>query len=77
MKIWEMLDKKGRIATIIGFCFAAPINGKVIFDFFKGNIATVESLYSAIFINVIAIIWFILPSSIKIKGSKFELEVID
>lgn len=74
----KFLERKGLIATIIGFFLSAPLNLKVTFDFFvREKYYTVEELTGVIVLNLIGIIWFILPSSITFEGGKFKFEVKD
>lgn len=77
MIIWDSLDKKGRIATIIGFLFAVPVNAKFLYMFFKGFELTNQMLISMMVYNAIGMVWFILPSRISLKSEKFTLEVED
>jgi len=77
MKLWEALDHKGRIATIIGFLFALPYNMRFMWDWFSGVFYSREQLEMVIIVNVLAMVWFILPSTITIEGPKFKIEVKD
>jgi len=77
-KIWTGLGEKGKVATIIGMFFAFPANTKFIIDFYRTIEYSRESLINLAVINVIAMVWFILPSKISIKGGKgFEIVVED
>jgi hypothetical protein len=76
-KLWEGLDHKGRIATIIGFLWALPYNVQFLLDWFNGIFYTREQLEGVIIVNVLAMIWFILPSKIIIEGPKFKIQVED
>ena len=77
MKIWEALDHKGRIATIIGFLWALPYNVKFLIDWFAGIEYSQAMLESVIIVNVLAMIWFLLPSKIIMKAKGFEFTVED
>ena len=77
MKIWQALDHKGRIATIIGFLWALPYNVKFLIDWFAGIEYSHAMLESVIIVNVLAMIWFILPSKITMKAKSFEFTVED
>ncbi len=76
-KLWTMLEKKGKIATIIGFVLSLPVNAKFIYLFFKGSVFEDNNLKAIIVINVVAMIWFILPSKIIIKSEKLTIEIED
>lgn len=76
-KIWNALDKKGRVATIIGLCFAMPVNAKFLYLFFTGGELTNASLTAMMVYNVIGMVWFILPSKILVKSDKLTIEVED
>jgi len=76
-KIWTGLDHKGRIATVIGFLFSIPYNARFMYHFFTGVIYTREQLEAVIIVNVLAMIWFILPSKIIIEGPKIKISVED
>lgn len=77
MKLWDMLDKKGRVATIIGFMFAIPVNAKFLYLFFKGVELTNGMLTSMMVYNAIGMVWFILPSKILVKSDKLTIEIED
>lgn len=77
LKLWEALDHKGRLATIIGFLWALPYNVKFTVDFFSGVFYSRDQLESIIIVNALAMIWFILPSKIIIEGPKFKIVVED
>lgn len=77
MRLWKALAQKGKISTLIGFLFAFPVNGKFLWDFYRNVIYSPDKLMMIVFINIVSMIWFILPSSIIIKGGNFEIEVKD
>ena len=77
MKLWDALDHKGRLATVIGFIWALPYNVKFTIDFFGGVFYSREQLETVIVVNILAMIWFILPSKITIEGPKFKFIVED
>ena len=77
MWLWNALKEKGKIATIIGFFFAIPVNGWAIWQLYHGLIVTVDQLWVVVIINSIAIVWFILPSEISIKAKSLEIIVKD
>jgi hypothetical protein len=74
-KLWKLLSEKGKIATLIGFFFAAPANVWAIWNLYKSIIVTIDQLWVVVIINSISIVWFILPSEISIKSGK-GLEII-
>ena len=74
---WTALDHKGRFATIIGFAFSLPFNIKFTLDWYRGIEYSRENLETIIIVNVISIIWFILPSIITIEGPKFKFRIED
>ncbi len=84
--VWKGLGQKGKIATIIGAVFAFPVNCKFLFDFFSGGFfdlflesqdRAMAYLLAVAAVNGVAMVWFILPSRISIKGGKFEMVVED
>ena len=77
LTLWKGIGEKGKFATIIGFFFAVPANVKFLFAFFQGTDYSRESLLNLCILNGIAMVWFILPSSITIKGSPFEIIIKD
>ncbi|MCP4393976.1 MAG: hypothetical protein GY804_06900 [Alphaproteobacteria bacterium] len=77
MKLWEALAEKGKIATIIGFLFALPANGWAVYKLYNEELVTIDQLWVVIAINIIGMFWFMLPSEISIKSSKFQLIVKD
>ncbi len=77
MSLWKALENKGKIATLIGFLLSLPVNIKYIYLFFTGAIFTEDNLKAIIVINIVAMIWFILPSVIRIKSDKLTIEIED
>lgn len=77
MKLINLLEKKGIIASIIGFLLALPVNGYTVYLFFNGIGLTEGQKDSFIWVNIIAWVWVILPSAIKLSSSKFTLEITD
>lgn len=77
-KIWTLLGEKGKIATLIGLIHIIPINSVALFQYFKDIEMLTEQRLTAVFmLNIIGIVWFMLPSYIKLKGKTFELELKD
>ncbi len=76
-KFWEIIAEKGKIATLIGFFLASPFNVWVLIKFFTGAVVTTDSLWTVSIMNGVAMVWFILPSSISLKSDKFTLEIKD
>lgn len=76
-KIIKLLEKKGIIASLVGFLLVAPINGFTIYRFFadKGLTENQERIF--IVCNLVGIFWVMLPSSIKLISKAFTLEVTD
>lgn len=76
--LWGLIKEKGKIATIVGFLFTLPYNGKFMYDFFTGGTDySNDQLTFLVIVNVIGIAWFILPSKITMKGGKFKFIVED
>jgi hypothetical protein len=75
--LWKILEHKGKFATIIGFLLSLPVNSKFIYLYFKDHEFLKSDLTTIIVINVVAMIWFILPSKISIKSDKLTIEVED
>ena len=76
-KLIKLLEKKGIIASFVGFLLAMPVNGYTVYLFFKGTGLTEGQQGSFIWINIVAWIWVILPSSIKLISKGLTLEVTD
>jgi len=77
-KLWEALKEKGKIATLIGFFLSSPVNFWFMYCFFTSKVLTYDQLVQLAVINGIGMVWFILPSSIIIKGGKgFEISIKD
>ena len=80
-----MLDKimlfirtyKGAISSLLGFILAFPINIYFIFMFLNNVQMSRERLEIIVIINIIAIIWYIMPSKIEVGGKIFTLKVED
>jgi uncharacterized membrane protein len=76
-KAWKIWGEKGKIASIIGFFLTVPANIRTTWLYFHGVTFTKEDLTVLVVMNMIGIIWFILPSSITISGTPFKLEIED
>jgi hypothetical protein len=76
-KILTILEKKGSIATVIGFLFALPVNTFFTIQFFRNNVMDDAQLKGIIVMNIIGMCWFILPSVIEIKSKLFEITIKD
>ena len=74
---WTLLAEKGKLASVVGFFLAFPVNIRFVIDFYQGNVYDYNSLQTIVIINVIAMVWFILPSAIKMSAGKFNLEITD
>lgn len=77
MKFIEFIEKKGILASIVGFLLAIPVNGFTVYKFFTDSKLSENQLDIFIWVNIVAWIWVILPSSITLTSSKFTLEVKD
>lgn len=74
----KILQDKGKIATIIGLVFAFPINIKFTIDYFMRAVEYTRGELTALCVfNAVAMVWFILPSRVIIKGPKIEITVED
>ena len=76
-KFISFFKNKGILATMIGLVFAAPINIYVIISFYKNIELSKGQLWTAIILNGISIVWFILPSKIEIKSKILNLIIED
>jgi hypothetical protein len=77
MKFWNLLQEKGKIATIIGFVLSLPVNTYFVYLFFTKQIFEDDFLKAIIVVNIVAMIWFILPSKILVKSDKLTIEIED
>lgn len=75
-KFFEFFKHKGALATVIGLLFAIPVNAKMIYSFYLNVDLSKDQLWTACILNAIAVVWFILPSVIKIE-SKFLNVIIE
>jgi len=76
-KLWQVLDHKGKIASIQGSLLAFPVNAHLVYSYFSKIELTEAQLLTAVILNGIAVAWFILPSTIEITGKLFSLKIID
>ena len=74
MKIWEILEQKGKLATIIGFVLG--LVSMIVLSVLLIKNQDYEYIPFVISFGI-AGFFFILPSSIKIKYKDFEFEVKD
>lgn len=77
MRIIEILEKKGIIASVMGFILALPVNGYTVYRFFMDKGLSENQINIFMWVNIIAWVWVILPSSISIVSGKFTLEIKD
>ena len=76
--LWKIMGEKGKFATLIGLLFALPANTKFLISFFSGVTYSYDALLNLAILNGVAMVWFILPSRISIKGGKgFEIVIED
>ena len=88
-ELWIALAEKGRIATVIGTLLIVPVNIMFAVKFYAllktvgmDQIALTQGidrlLLWAIIANLIAMMWYMLPSSLIFKaGSIINLEIKD
>ena len=77
MKFIELLEKKGIIASIVGFILALPVNIFTVYRFFADKGLSENQINIFMWVNIVAWVWVILPSSITLTSSKFTLEIKD
>jgi TRAP-type mannitol/chloroaromatic compound transport system permease small subunit len=75
--IWEAFAAKGKLATIIGLAFSLPANIHFLIAYFQDVIVTEGQMEQLLWMNLIGVIWFILPSEISITGGKFTFLIKD
>lgn len=75
--IWGKLAEKGKIASLIGFLMAFPVNAVFVVMFFMDMSFSDDQLKTALIINAIAMTWFILPSKVRIDGKFIKVELED
>lgn len=76
-KFIKVFEKKGIIATIIGLIFAIPVNARLTYLIIKNSEVNRSVLEIAIVMNLISMIWFMLPSEISINFGKFNIIIKD
>ena len=76
-KIIQFFKSKGVIATMIGLLFSLPVNSRAVYSFFNNIELDEKALTAIVVFNIIGMCWFILPSKISIKASKFEFIIED
>lgn len=74
MKFWESLEKKGKYATLIGMIIGFPAAGALIWRLIKNG--DYEYIPFAIAFGV-ALLFFMLPSSLSISFKDFKLDIKD
>lgn len=73
----EFLTHKGWIASMLGVVFILPINVFVVIRYFKKSGFSEVELITIATLNVLAMIWMILPSKVILKALKFEFSIED
>ena len=76
-KIISLFEKKGIVATWVGIAVCVPVNVGVTVAYFKNSAMSEQQLATAIVINIIGVIWFMLPSVIEIVMGKFKFLLKD
>jgi len=78
-RLWLALGEKGKIATIVGMLMGVPcavwLYARLFF--FREVPITEAEKDLIIMIQLFAIGWFMMPSSIKIISKLFTIEVVD
>lgn len=70
----DLLKEKGKLATILGIFLILPVNISVVIryimksEFSHGELVTISAL------NIIAMLWFILPSRVAISKEGLSIE---
>ena len=62
---------KGAIASLLGFLMAFPVNINLVFKYYTIGELSRAQLTTALIVNSIAMVWFILPSRITFKSKIF------
>lgn len=74
MNLWKSLEEKGKYATIIGFILGVVATIVMSYLIIKDH----DFIYLPFIIMfAISILFFILPSSFKVKFKDFEIEIKD
>lgn len=68
---------KGAISSCLGFIMAFPINLYFIVQFYRGIEINRDNLEQIIIINMVAMIWYIMPSKIEIAGKIINIKIED
>ena len=76
-KVIEFFKNKGVIATWIGMILSIPVNARAVYQYFNNIEMSEASLTALVVVNIIAMVWFILPSRIVIMAGKFEIRIED
>lgn len=77
MWFWKALAEKGKIATVLGTILSIIVNSWAVFLLFSEKKVDEDTFWMIIGLNIVAQLWFILPSKMKITGKLFNLEVED
>jgi hypothetical protein len=76
-KFISFFKNKGIVCTILGIAFGAPINIKIILNFYKQIEMSNQTLLAAVALNIIAWGWVMMPSVILIKSKLLEFRIED
>jgi len=76
-KIISFLKNKGIFTTLFGIGLAIACDYKLIKAYYGNTELSEKQLYASIVINIIAIVWVILPSRIKVSGKLMSIDIED
>ena len=74
MKLWEILEHKGKLATILGFILG--LVSVIVMSYLLIKNHDYKYLPFSI-ASGISILFFMMPSSMKLKFKEFEFEIKD
>jgi hypothetical protein len=73
----DLMNHKGYIATILGVLVVLPVNIQVVIRYFTKSAFSEAELITITVINILAMLWVILPSRITFEGGKFKFSIED
>ena len=76
-KLLEFLNRKGVICTVFGVLLGLAIDIKVAIAFYKNIEMSKAVLWTVIVLNILAIVWVMLPSKIKFISKLLTIEIDD
>lgn len=73
----DLITHKGYLATLVGIALIIPVNLQVVVRYFAASAFSNAELSTVTLLNVLAMIWVMLPTKISFQAGKFKFTIED